>query len=317
MVYHFLKGVREKRWSQMILSSMAAALAFAVKAPYAFYFVLPMLVFVAQNNAWRFFLKTCFLFVLAFIPFYGWQQHATAVNSAMPDLGYILHYRKMVNNAHWYFGNLVQRLDLYHWKVLLLRGMFDVAGPAGLVLLVWGVWKNKNSSGTSLFWAWAAGLALYVLVFFNLNAIHDYYQIPLLAPVAVGIAWGLERLRRPWYAFALLALSNIACAEFFYYKTDPETVAVARVIRENTPPDALVIVTNGTMDCRDPRILYRADRRGWSVQEAAVKPGVIERLHREQGAQVWAYVGEKAPPWPGEARVFPLQGSLKKVYLKD
>ncbi|MDO8969818.1 MAG: hypothetical protein Q7U74_03960, partial [Saprospiraceae bacterium] len=63
----------------------------------------------------------------------------------------------------------------------------------------------------------------------------------------------------------------------------------------------LVIVTYGNMDCRDPRVLFRARRRGWSVEEAALKPGVVERLQGEQGAEYWAYVGNKAPAANGLA----------------
>jgi len=32
----------------------------------------------------------------------------------------------MINNGHWYFGTLEQRVSTYHWKVLLQRGVFDM-----------------------------------------------------------------------------------------------------------------------------------------------------------------------------------------------
>lgn len=298
MFYHYLKGVRKKRWSQMILSSVAAALAFLVKAPYAFYFLFPMLYVAWQQKAWPFVLRTGVLYLLALVPFVFWQQHVNVINGSAPDLGYIDHYRKMINNAHWYFGTLEQRLTPYHWKILLQRGVFDVAGIGGIVFLLLGLRRLKEER-VLLFWM--LGLAVYTLVFFNLNAVHNYYQIPLLAPAALLCAWGLERPKKLLVFFALLLVANILYAEKFYYKTETTHVEIGRLIRENTPDSALVIVTYGTMDCRDPRVLYRARRRGWSVEEAALKSDVVQRLQREQGAQYWAYVGERAPSANGLA----------------
>lgn len=314
MFYHYLRGVSELAWKHMLWSSLAATLAFLIKAPYAFYFLFPMLYVAWQQKAWPFVLRTGVLYLLALVPFVFWQQHANNLNSAMPDLDYIAHYRKMINNAHWYFGNLKQRLTPYHWKTLLQRGVFDVAGVGGILFMLLGLPCLKEQR---LLLYWMLGLVVYVLVFFNLNTIHDYYQIPLLAPVAVLCAWGLERSKMPLPLFALLLVFNFLYVEKFYYKIENTHVDIGRVIRENTPDSALVIVTYGTMDCRDPRVLYRARRRGWSVEEAALKPGVVERLQREQGAGYWAYVGEKAPVAGNTLKVFPLQGGLKNVYLYD
>lgn len=79
-----------------------------------------------------FVLRTGSLYLFAIIPFWLWQGHAHLINSAAQDLAYIAHNRKMINNGHWYFGTLEQRVSTYHWKVLLQRGVFDVAGVAGV-----------------------------------------------------------------------------------------------------------------------------------------------------------------------------------------
>ena len=83
------------------------------------------------------------------------------------------------------------------------------------------------------------------------------------------------------------------------------------------------MVTYGQMDCRNPKILYRAKRRGWSVEEAALKPEVIQRLHKEQGAQYWAYAGPSPPEehltdWlPGlkPERIIGLKTGILNLYL--
>ena len=109
-----------------------------------------------------------------------------------------------------------------------------------------------------------------------------------------------------------------------YFKISADHVEIGRLIEENTPDDALVIVTYQKMDCRDPRILYRARRRGWSVEEAALRPEVIGRLHREQGARFWAYAGAEPPqhirgyldslPRP---QVFDVSSVSQKLYIFD
>lgn len=89
------------------------------------------------------------------------------------------------------------------------------------------------------------------------------------------------------------------------------------MVRENTPDSALVIVTFQNMDCRDPRILYRARRRGWSVAESVLNPEVIRRLHQEQGAGYWAYFGKAKPPDAGATNVVVknIPGTDMKMFL--
>ncbi len=292
MFYHYLKGVQQLAWKHIMWSSLAAMLAFLIKAPYAYYFVFPMLWYAEKQQALLFVLRTGSLYLLAVLPFWLWQEHAHYLNNLSPNLDYIEHYRKLTNNAHWYFGNLEQRLLPYHWKILLQRGVFDVAGVGGMVFLLLGLRRLKTQRGLL---CWILGLTVYVLVFFYLNVAHNYYQIPLLAPVAILCAWGLETTKKPMLFFVLLIVLNVFYVEKFYYKIEHTHVEIGRVIRENTPDSALVIVTYGNMDCRDPRVLFRARRRGWSVEEAALKPGVVERLQGEQGAEYWAYVGNQAP----------------------
>lgn len=268
--------------------------------------------------------------MLALGSFWLWQQHVSLVNGAAPNLDYILHYRKMTQSAGWYFGTLEQRLSLYPWWILLQRGVLEVAGAGGIVFFLLG-WQNLNRMpNVRFFLFWILGLAAYVLIFFNLNFVHNYYQIPLLAPMAILCARGLQKAAsgkpgRLYFFFGLLVAANVAYTEIFYYKIAADHVEIGRVIRENTPDSVLVIVTYKNMDCRDPRILYRTGRRGWSVEETALRPEVIERLHKEEGAQFWVYAGPALPelqmygylaslPSP---QVFDLTSASDKLYIFD
>ncbi|MBK7935567.1 MAG: glycosyltransferase family 39 protein [Lewinellaceae bacterium] len=330
MLYYFLLGVEKRRWPYILLSSLAAALAFVIKAPYTFCFFLPMLFFAIRQKALGWTFRFSGFYALPLALFCLWQYHVKVINGAAPDLGYILHYRKMTQSASWYFGTLQQRLSLYPWWILLQRGVWEVAGAGGMFFFLLG-WRNLNRLPHLRFLLfWMLGLVLYVLVFFNLNFVHNYYQIPLLAPVAVLCARGLQTAasQKPgllYLFFGLLTTANVAYTELYYFKVSADHVEIARLIRQHTPDTALVIVTYQNLDCRNPKILYRARRRGWSVEETALRPEVIERLHREEGARFWAYAGTALPqkqmlgylaalPEPG---VFEVAGNGQKLYIFD
>lgn len=329
MLYYFLIGVKNRLLKYMLLSGVAAAFVALIKAPYAFYFALPMAWFVLQHKALGWAARAAWCYLPALAAFLFWQHHVEVINGAAPDLSYIAHYRKMTQSAAWYFGTLDQRLSLYPWWVLLQRGVLEVAGAGGILFFLLG-WRNLKQlpQYPFLLW-WILGLAAYVLIFFNLNFVHNYYQLPLLAPLAILCARGLQlaSTKKPgrllWF-FGLLTIANVAYTERYYFKVAADHIEIGQVIRQNTPDSALVIVTCQDLDCRNPKILYRARRRGWSVEELALKPEVIERLHREQGAQFWVYVGAGLPqtrmqgylatlPQP---HIFDLASSVKqKVYI--
>ena len=158
---------------------------------------------------------------------------------------------------------------------------------------------------------------------------HNYYQLPLLAPVAILCARGLQTASaakplRLLLFFGFLAVANWIYCEKNYYQVAYDHVEAGRLIRENTPDSALVIVTYQNLDCRNPKILCRALRRGWSVEEAALKPEVITRLRAEQGAQCWVYIGAGLPRQMQEylaalptPRVFDMSSVPQKLYIFD
>ena len=328
MFYYYLIGVKNRRWEYILLSSLIAALAVVIKAPYTFCFALPMLYFAIRQKALGWTLRAGGFYLLAAIAFGLWQHHVNVVNSAAPNLDYILHYRKMTQSASWYFGTIDLRLSLYPWWILLQRGVLEVAGIGGIVFFLLGLWKLNRLPDFRLLLFWILGLAVYVLIFFNLNFVHNYYQIPLLAPVAILSAWGLQtaastKPERLLIYFVLLAAANIAYTEKVYFKVAAEHLEAGRLIRQNTPDTALVIVTSDQMDCRNPKILYRARRRGWSVEEAALRPDVIERLQREEGARYWVYIGAGLPQSQMQGylaglpppQVFNLTSIARKLYI--
>ena len=328
MLYYYLVGVKNRRWKYILYSSLFAVPAVVIKAPYAFCFALPMFFFAIRQNALARTVRTGGFYLLPAVAFGLWQHHVNILNDAAPDWNYILHYRKMTQSAAWYFGNVEQRLSLYPWWILLQRGVLEVAGIGGIVFFLLGWRRQSRLPHFHFLLSWMLGLAVYVLIFFNLNFVHNYYQIPLMAPVAILCAAGLHAAAsaKPAKLFVflgLLAAANIAYTEKAYYKVAWEHLEAGRLIRRHTPDTALVIVTCGQMDCRNPKILYRAQRKGWSIEETALRPDVVGRLQREEGAGYWVYIGAGPPPAHmsgylaplSPPQVFDLKSSHWKLYI--
>lgn len=321
MVYYFLSGLKNKRTITLILSSVFAALAFLVKPAYPFYWAIPLLYYVHYLRQWRWFLSRSIIFMLPLVLFFWWQHHVFTINNASPDWSYILHYHKMIQSPGWYFGHFKYRFQLYPWYILFLRSAGEVAGFAGGVLLIFGLIRSKNIPQAGFLWSWLTGTGLYILVFFNLNVVHNYYQIPLVAPAAVLIGWGILSAAQNNQIKILsmssaVVLVNFIYAEINYYGISHDHVEAGRIIQENTPEQALVIVTYGNLDCRNPQILYRAHRKGWSVEEAALNPTVLTRLRQEEKAAYWIYIGQDVP----QSTFYALPGSLivvKSIPLKS
>ncbi len=300
MFYYFLLAIQNRQTHYLILSALLAVPALLIKAPYIFYLAVPMLAYSLNQKEFRWLLGRAWFYLPAIVLFVFWQQHAYSVNGAAPDWDYILHYRKFNQSWYWYFGTLEQRLAFGSWWQLGDRGVMDVAGPGGILFFLAGLFALAKARNISVLLAWLAGTILYLLIFFNLNVVHNYYQIPMLAPVAVIVALGLQFLTHPksWVLPALLgvmAILNVGYSEIAYFQINKTEHQIGHLLESNTKPDDLIIITFDRYDCRNPKLLYRARRKGWSVEELAVNAITIGRLWREEGANCWAYIGQAAP----------------------
>ncbi|MBK7438847.1 MAG: hypothetical protein IPI77_19370 [Saprospiraceae bacterium] len=195
MAYYYLKGIDERRWVYILVSSVVMGLACMVKIPYVFIWILPLGYFTIRQKAIPWILKWSIFYIIPLIAFVLWQKHAFLINNSSPDLSYILGYHKMLPSPGWYFGTLAQRLALYSWWILLNRGIFEIVGAGGLIYFMISVLHSKATRPFIFLIYWFLGLILYVMIFFNLNLVHNYYQIPFLAPIAVFWPLGLNKYK--------------------------------------------------------------------------------------------------------------------------
>ena len=328
MVYYFIRGIQKRNGLNVILSSLFFLFAVLIKAPYVFYWALPLGFVLFSEKAIKWFMPYSLLYLMGLFLFYLWQRHAHEINSLSPDLFYILGYRHMTMSAGWYFGTISQRVDLYSYWVLLKRGIFEVAGIGGISFLLPGLFQIRKQPYFIIVLLWIAGIVLFIFTFFNLNLVHNYYQIPLLAPAAILCAFGINKIYsrysiQKWYLIFILIVLNVFYSLKVYYKIPKDEIEIARIIEKYTEEKDLIIVTYNSMDCRNPKILYRAHRKGWSVNEMALNAKVIERLFKENQARYWFYVGSSLPDskmidylsYQSLKLTIPLQQQMKNVYI--
>ncbi|RLE26393.1 MAG: hypothetical protein DRJ65_05625 [Acidobacteria bacterium] len=310
MAWLWVEAIKRNSGTWLWMGSIPAALALIIKAPYVLPFV-PFLIWMTfSRSRWKLVLRHAPAFILPALVLAAWQWHAMTVNGAAPDWFFIPTYRRFTNNFHWWFGTLFMRQNPAHWLALGQRVLFEITGWFGLVLALVGLWVTAAKHRQNLLW-WIAGAGLGVVIFFNLNVMHNYYQLPLVGPISVLIALGILHITGLMKAgpalrhTVALALVLVVGAESVRWSTQHyfevlEPLRTAGLAIGNVVPEGqLVVVSAGGLDPRSPHLLYRARRYGWSIPDRDLKPDLVERLEKE-GAAWLAVVAPEPPTGPLE-----------------
>ena len=310
MFFHLLKAYEKRAWRHSCAAALFGMIGFLVKPPCLFYLCLPVGVMVVFGGRLRQRYWIPVLFLPGSLLFVLWNHHAQTVNLAAPDLSCLPGYFKFVDMGWWYYGPLAARFHKGPWLEILSRVPSGMTGWIGLPLLAMGILSVRMKPTTDrLLAAWVAGVFLYVIVFFNLNVVHDYYQLPLLAPVSILMALGARniiRRVRPHLSWPVgTALAAVLALELYTspnaYFVKPELrIAAGQVIRRETPTKSILIAaSDGGTKWTDPRLLYQSGRVGYAVHVSALTPAVIEALS-EKGA-THLVVFSQQPPSPAVA----------------
>lgn len=311
LLYHLGRAFARRSVPHALAAGGAGALAAMIKAPYVVPVVAPLaLAWLAAPAVATAVLAATALGITA-VAFAVWRRHVDAVNAAAPDWSFLPGYYREVNPLWWYFGHMAQRLDAAAWVKLARRLVFDVASPLGAVVAVAGLgWRDRRTSTTrvgprvgarAFALAWLAGALLYLAVFFPLNVIHNYYQIPFLAPVALLAGLGLDAVWRHHVTAGAIALLVLVGTAFWtvrslgYYRVDWLRVEAGRAIAARVPAGELVVASDHGAGYSDPRLLARADREGWSLAIPDLTPGRVDTL-RTLGARWVAVVTDPGHP---------------------
>jgi hypothetical protein len=156
---------------------------------------------------------------------------------------------------------------------------------------------------------WLGGTVLYLIVLFNSNGQHNYYQIPFVAPLSVMSALCVAEMTKRGRVWSIAAMCLVVtlvvgsvryCNETFFVRDLVREMAAAAIARNTTRAD---VIATGMMDSGpgDPRLLYRADRLGFSANSQVMSPDVIEGF-RKNGATVLAMVTREREVLSNEIR---------------
>lgn len=298
------------------IAAIPATLAAVVKGPALIPFVPPLLLLALRpesREAWRsraFRAAALLAVLLPLAAFVAWRAHAEAVNGSA-DVGPPPDARRLVDMGGWYFGTLEQRLDPAAWRTLAGRLRHGVAGPAGGVLVaigLLGLLLRRATPGRGAILAAFGGGALYVLVFWNLHRVHDYYQVPLVPAAALAAALALAALRRlvgrlsgdRWggaaaaVTLALVVAVDLRWTDLAMYPRPEAALAAGRILDAVLPADALLAAVRDDVDARCPLLLYPARRDGWSVRELFLSPELLGALHRAGATHLaWVHRGTR------------------------
>lgn len=219
---------------------------------------------------------------LPIVAWYAWSHHLGATTG-------LTFFALGPGTDKW--GHLALAIDLEFWWNILydrLGKSYLAAGIAPIVAA--GLLLPRPHREAHLFEVWLAGGLLTVALAARGHDLHDYYQLPLLPPLAAIAGRVLGTYLRPRLglpslalviALAMAAWRSIQVYGYLLSTLDPRdhpVLTLAAQARAHTAPDDLVIAvtTNG-----DPLVFYLADRRGWYVRPHEISAGFFEdRIRR-------------------------------------
>jgi hypothetical protein len=209
----FLSWLKEPGWRLTVLAGMTAGLAILIKQvaifPLAGFFGVLL---VAQWGFKRSIrdVKTWVMLLLAITPVLAYNLYGLWIDGFLKSQFAMRFFPEMWTTAGFYLNWLAQI------NITVSLAAF-LAAICGLVLAV------CHPLGLGLF-GWLAGYILYGFIFSHHIATHDYYQLPLIPLVALGLAPLADliynQMSSPLYQFrakvAVIALFSFACLYGIY-----------------------------------------------------------------------------------------------------
>jgi hypothetical protein len=323
-VYYFLRYGESGRRRDLLLASTGAALGFLVKAPYIFFLILPVLYLQLARGERRRAVVTAVAFGTALGAGLAWYLYAQSVNRRAPDLSFVRGYETTADRLDFYMGASDQRLSVGAWRTIATRIRDEISARYFWILVPLAIaWPAGLGRTKGFALVWTAGSLVFLVMFFPVGVIHNYYQLPFVAPFALWAAMPLYgaltwegRSARVAHTLAVAALVSFAGWSVWltarsYYQVDREGMAVGDFVHARTDDRDLVIMAFNDAYFLDPRYLYYSGRRGWSIRAGWLEPRAIDGL-RPHGATL--VVTSDEWPVPDQTAQYlkklPLAGSL-------
>jgi hypothetical protein len=222
--------------------------AFAIK-PNTIFTILPFFAVVAWQEDRRRWLRLGIPLVLAFVIGASWYIHGTKVAHVYTkDLSPVDHISHLTMGDKFFFSPDVL-------KRFLERFTLYVFGPGTILFMLWAGWQTGGSAIRARikqyrFWVLACCLStfIYLFIFCGANYYHNYYQLPTIIPVYLGLGLLIPVLWRPITGVVLLIaiVANVTVSGMRLTLQDQDWIAAVSYLQKELgigtdKPDLLVI----------------------------------------------------------------------------
>lgn len=355
-MFHFVRWMEDERPRDAVGCAVGTALAALFKV-YALFIGVAYVWLILRRAGWRALFRPAHLVIGAgsVVPIAAWLAYGYRYFPDKPGVG-----RNLTASTEL-LGSWRVLLDPDYYSALWARmGDFALTPLLGLLFLaaafgaLWGAYRSgsrppaaaRSASPWTRPWpdwlvGWWLGALVYLLVVREGNHVHDYYQMCLLPPLALGAGLGFaawwewlgrwERGRTPatpraawcgwgWRKWATLglALVSLLYAELQAYHKHQlaldsyaagRAIAAVRVDDEKT----LILETGGL---RHQQLLYYTGGRGWFLPLDARSFDDL-RPYTERGARFIA-VSMLKSEWDADPYPLPLIRALTAAgHLKE
>lgn len=295
-MYLVLRALKTQKTGHWLGAACCFFLGSLVKVPYIFYLAIPIIYAAFHAKAWKTLLKNVWWFAPSLLGVFAWKAYAIQVNGQIPNWDFIHNFNRFTDMAYWYFGTWHQRSIGHNWLLVFGRLWPEIlVGYIGIALWLVGMFFSRKPKGCQLAIWWILATALYAVVFFNLNVKHDYYLIPFMAPLALLLAIGVERVAGLWQTrlwstavilavFTWYAVSAWQYTEKAKYHDQDAFVDIGHLIKNQTKPEEAIVSVYGGLSPQCPLVLHRARRNGWSIPVQDISPELVESLRTKAQA---------------------------------
>jgi hypothetical protein len=262
---YFHDWLQNERWLTFTIAIIFTITTSLVKLP-MIHILIPMAYMAwAQHGRGLFRKKALALFlILSLVPPAIWSLHS----ATSPNLG-----------MTWLLSdlNLLRGKELY--LVIWKRLGQDVLTSVGRALFVLGLFLGLRKKGERVLDIWFGATILYVLALGRGNAVHHYYQLPLLPMAVIYIGKAMALLPRlglrrflwlPVTALLIVATGaeSLKITKPWYGEEIQGLYQFAETVKRTTPAGSPIMLSSSFINFApwDPRLLYAFDRRGWNIR---------------------------------------------------
>lgn len=309
-LFYFVRWLEESRPRHGLLAGASLGLA-ALFKPYALYMGAAFLFLVVRRQGWRRIVTpmTLAIGILCIAPVAAWLVFGAIAHPISPgEGGNLTVTTKLLGpwSALWspsYYERLQAITSDLILTPIFALALYAIIGVA--VVRGWRAWRSTTPVeplGTTLpdWWiAWMLGVVVYLAVVRHGNQQHDYYQIPLLPPFAIGGALGFHWLWQwaqrgglrgrytllQWslLILAVLMLPLAIIRSYHKHALDIDSYHAGRAVAAaRGPNDTSLSFDQGSL--RFNQLMYYTDGKGWRMP-ASVKSYDDLKPYVELGAR--------------------------------